>query len=266
MAELSFPVGDGQNNAADAFQILGLAWGHDGVREGLAASLAGGRSVNVSTGLASCGGFGYRNTSTLTVTSGAETSANPRIDRLVLALNWSTLQVRAQIISGTAAVSPTPPALVRQYAGTWMVPLARWTVPGGSGANITGLVLENGYPIRQEVAESGVSGASVTAGLTVTLADRTITTIGPAEVECATTVYLTCAGAASGQVLTSHGGKVSTEFWHTSAAGPLPVSVSWRGSKAAAEAVAFRVQVYSDPGSSAAVTVGRVNTLIRERV
>lgn len=64
----------------------------------------------------------------------ANTSGNPRIDRLVLRLTRSTRQVRTLFVQGTASATPVAPALTQDLSvttGVWDFPLARWQVPAG---------------------------------------------------------------------------------------------------------------------------------------
>jgi len=71
-----------------------------------------------------------------------ETTANPRVDRIVLRLDPVANTVTLTRLPGTAAASPSAPALTQINDGVWDLPLWRFTVPASSGSPLTGLVDE----------------------------------------------------------------------------------------------------------------------------
>ena len=81
-------------------------------------------SATVAAGRAWVYGFGYWNTATVTVTLDAE-EANPRIDRIVLRASWAAQTTRITAIKGTAAASPTAPAITQTASTTWDIKLAQ---------------------------------------------------------------------------------------------------------------------------------------------
>ena len=60
-------------------------------------------------------------------------TAHPRIDRIVLTLNYSARSVTLGVLKGTEAASPEAPALTRNASRT-MLSLAQVRVPVGAGA------------------------------------------------------------------------------------------------------------------------------------
>lgn len=88
------------------------------------AGANGSHSATVAAGRAWVYGFPYWNSTPVTVTLDAE-EANPRIDRIVLRASWAAQTVRITAIKGTAAASPTAPALTQTADTTWDIPLAQ---------------------------------------------------------------------------------------------------------------------------------------------
>jgi hypothetical protein len=99
-------------------------------------------SVLVSVGKAMVNGAWYKNDAAKTITITAADATNPRIDRIVLrrTFNSPTSAVVAAVLTGTAAASPSAPALT-QDATTWEISLAQVAVAAGATsiqqANIT---------------------------------------------------------------------------------------------------------------------------------
>lgn len=112
----------------------------DRVRSGLGVTFYAGRTVRVNAGTGVVGGVPFEVTASADLISDAETSTNPRLDRLVARRLWPSLQVELAIVKGAPAVTPVLPALTQTpgHAGTWEFGLAHWQVPGSSGGTIVG--------------------------------------------------------------------------------------------------------------------------------
>lgn len=67
-------------------------------------------------------------------------SGNPRIDRVVLRLDWTANTVTPTVITGATAASPTAPALVQTFASSWDLPLAQVRVASGLATVASNLV------------------------------------------------------------------------------------------------------------------------------
>ena len=110
------------------------------VGQDLAITTATGMNVTVGTGLAFAYGFFYENDASLTKGLNASDATLNRIDYIVIELNFTARTVLATVVTGTAASSPTAPALT-QNATTWMIPLAQIYVGAGvssiNSGNIT---------------------------------------------------------------------------------------------------------------------------------
>lgn len=111
--------------------------------EGLAitANSPAAANVLVKPGAALVNGTNYYNSSDLTLSIAANASGNPRIDVIVLRKSFAAQTVRAVVLQGTPAASPTPPALTQSAGITWEIPLAEIAVASGfvtiTQANIT---------------------------------------------------------------------------------------------------------------------------------
>lgn len=95
-------------------------------------------NVLVRSGAAFVKGFNYENTADVTLTVAANASGNPRIDRVVLRISWSAKTVRLVILQGTAAATPSAPALTQTFSTTWEIPLAYIWVANGFTTITTG--------------------------------------------------------------------------------------------------------------------------------
>lgn len=98
---------------------------------------AGGTQVDIDTGGAYVYGFVYWNTASVSKTLNTPT-ANPRIDRIVLQVDWTAQTVRIAVIEGSEAASPSPPALTQTDGTKWEISLAQVQVTtGGDISSVT---------------------------------------------------------------------------------------------------------------------------------
>lgn len=219
--------GDEREYAEADFARLCRAITGNGVRGGADAlkvsAAASGLAVNVAPGLAVVEGRYYElvdDGSGAFALSLSAATANPRIDRIVLTLNYSARSVTLGVLKGTEAASPEAPALTRN-ASRMMLSLAQVRVPVGAGAleadNITderanedlcGLrtatadgamcAAQNAQAAAdaaRQTAEQGVSAAAAAK----TQADRGVSDAAAALAEAKKRIPAV-AGAAEGQV------------------------------------------------------------------
>jgi hypothetical protein len=96
-----------------------------------------GMDVDVADGTAMVKGHQYTQyTNPLEVTISANASGNPRIDRIVVRATLTGALIgktEIDVIEGSAAASPTPPALTRT-ADTWEISLAQVRVENGASS------------------------------------------------------------------------------------------------------------------------------------
>lgn len=116
-------------------------------------------SVDVATGAAYVKGFFYENDTLNTLTIAANASGNPRIDRVVLRINFSAQTVRLAVLQGTAAATPAIPALTQIYGTTWEVSLAYVWVANGF-VTITGAEIHDERLFAQTAGSIAVSDLS----------------------------------------------------------------------------------------------------------
>jgi hypothetical protein len=99
-----------------------------------------GLDVQVASGRAWIMGHFFESDAAETLAIGPNGSGNPRIDRVVIRLDWTANTIDLAVVAGTPAASPTAPALT-QSATVWEIPLAQVAVANGAvnilSANIT---------------------------------------------------------------------------------------------------------------------------------
>ncbi len=98
-------------------------------------------AVTVATGDAFVEGFFYRNDAALSLDIATANALNSRIDTVVVRLDRVANTVRLAVVTGTAAASPTPPAL-SQTDALFELPLANVTVPAAAGVIVAGNVTD----------------------------------------------------------------------------------------------------------------------------
>lgn len=135
MAETYWPFESGSGSASgeDRWMSMAPLWALDGVTtsSGLLVSTISGRNVQVAVGSAWVHGAYYTNDAAKTLAIAANASGNPRIDRVVLRRDLTANTVTALVVSGTAAASPTVPALTQVSTGIWEVPIAQYRAESG---------------------------------------------------------------------------------------------------------------------------------------
>ncbi len=131
------------------WQRMGRSWLASGAvaghadSGGLVAVTASGAamSVTLATGVGWVEGFLYRNDAAATLAIGAADATNPRIDTVVLRLDRAANNVRAVVIAGAPAATPTAPALT-QTDLLWELPLANVRVDAAVGTIAAGAVTD----------------------------------------------------------------------------------------------------------------------------
>lgn len=164
--------GDERVYAETDFAMLVKALGADGVRGGADAlrvtPMASGLGVNVEAGMAIVQGRYYAleddgsGARTISLTTA---SAYPRIDRIVLCLNFSARTVALAVLTGTEAASPAAPSLIRNTA-QYMLSLAQVRI----GVGAASLDAEDITDERADEALCGLHVDSAQAAMTRALA------------------------------------------------------------------------------------------------
>jgi hypothetical protein len=172
-----FDAGSGASSGEDRWYQMAPLWALDGVTAtaGLAVTTLSGRNLQVAVGSAWVHGAYYLNDAAKSLAIAANATGNPRIDRIVLRRDLSANTVVAAVVQGTAAASPTVPALTQVATGIWEVALAQYRAE-------TGFV--NTDPLKL-TDERRVTGAAALDAQSVRVfasaADRTIKVPSPTE-------------------------------------------------------------------------------------
>lgn len=105
----------------------------DGTNSALlvAATSPATNQVKVYPGEALVNGRHYISDAQELLTISSNFSVNDRIDRIVLRQDFTAQTIRLAVSVGTAAASPTPPALTQDRSGIFEISLAQVTVPSG---------------------------------------------------------------------------------------------------------------------------------------
>lgn len=112
-----------------------------------------GMQVKVPSGKAWIKGHYGSNTSQVTVPIAAADPTNPRIDRVVLRLDWTANTISLEVLQGTPAGSPSAPSLTRT-ATRWELSLARVAVAAAASTISAGNVTDE----RQDPTVCGFTG------------------------------------------------------------------------------------------------------------
>lgn len=146
-------------------------------------------NIEVLAGSAMVKGRFYLNDATVTLAVGANASGNPRIDTVIVRVDYSLQTGVLAVLQGTPAVSPTPPSLTQSAGVLWEIPLADIAIANG----FVSLADSTITPRHEWVnAASGIfldnvlnnSGGTLTQGAPVivdTSADRAATTTTSAD-------------------------------------------------------------------------------------
>lgn len=88
--------------------------------------------VQVNAGAAIVAGFSYISDDKEQLTIAANASGNPRIDRIILRVDWAAKEIRLAVLQGTAAATPVPETLTQSFGATWEISLAYVWVANGA--------------------------------------------------------------------------------------------------------------------------------------
>lgn len=165
MAEVSWPSPDDARVVDEIkYEQMSMHYTEDGLYmhpDGQFLDLVGGPVYSTGSGLSvkvranqfgNVRGFGWTSGDTdITLTIDSNASGATRIDRVVLELDRSTWNVRANIVKGTAGGGA--PALTRNEGptGKFQVPVAKITVPNNATSIPTNNVLVDGQRIGSRV-------------------------------------------------------------------------------------------------------------------
>lgn len=132
---LPFDAGAGSSVTEDNWRKMARQWLDSGPLDGEDLELEAfgdstGLQAKVRTGKCFMRGHYGENTATKTITLdavGGIPGGQSRIDRIILRLDPTNNRIELDKLTGTAAASPTEPALTQTDGGIWEVPLAKIT-------------------------------------------------------------------------------------------------------------------------------------------
>lgn len=176
---LPFASGAGSNVTEEQWRDLAEQWFPTGVVFGYANQFAvaqraagANMSVDVATGQARIRGHEGINTSIKNLGIGANATGNPRIDTVVLRADFVNDVIVLDVLAGTAAVNPSPPALT-QNSSMWEIALANVWVAAAAATIATADLRDRRVFIMQEAQRA--SKEPVRCVTTTALAASTVT-------------------------------------------------------------------------------------------
>jgi microcystin-dependent protein len=162
MTETSWPFDSGTVDET-TWSRMARVWGGTGIvgyAAGTSAQVYGdssGRQVKIKAGQAQVRGHHWYSDAEVTKSIGANSSGNPRIDRVVLRLDPSANSLALAVLAGTPGSSPSAPALTQTDSGTYELSLAQVYVANGASTISAGNVTEE----RTFIPDRGVPVGSV---------------------------------------------------------------------------------------------------------
>lgn len=138
MTQTYFPFdsGQGANTTEAMWTKMAQHWARTGILSGISENLSvyansTGMQVKVKSGAAWIKGHYFESDAEETLAIGTADASNPRIDRVVIRLDWSANTITLAIIQGTPAATPAPPTLT-QNSSRWEISLAQVRVNAGN--------------------------------------------------------------------------------------------------------------------------------------
>lgn len=152
MTQTYFPFDSGAGSTVTQSQWskMGRWWLSDGVIYGYTNALqvyadSTGMQVKVKTGAAWIAGHYFESDAEVTLSISTSNPTYPRIDRVVVHLDWSAKTIGLTVLTGTPAASPTVPALT-QSSTVWEIALAQVYVGAGVNTIAAGNVTDERTP------------------------------------------------------------------------------------------------------------------------
>lgn len=166
-----FPFGAGAGSTVDEAQWSAMAqWFREtGVvtnqlNEFEVYGDATGMQVKVKSGIALVVGHYIKNDAEVIKTIATADGSNPRIDRVVLQVDWVNNDITIDVLTGTPAGSPVAPSLT-QNTSVWEISLARVYVGTGvSTINSTDVTDERVFSQPQNPGIGGLQSRTITSG------------------------------------------------------------------------------------------------------
>jgi hypothetical protein len=178
MTQRGYPFDAGEGLAYELdWSLMAKKWRSDGVIQGIGTELAvfadsTGMQVKIPAGDAWVRGHYYHNDAQVTQAIAAANATNPRIDRIVLRIDYTANTIRIAALTGVAAGSPVAPA-VTQNDAIYEYSLATVLVDAAVGTIAAGKVTSTrNYSAAWQSAEYAdlfLTGAGVLSGSTASI-------------------------------------------------------------------------------------------------
>lgn len=147
MTQTYFPFdsGQGANVTESQWSKMAQYWLGTGVLKGVLNELlvyadSTGMQVKVKSGRSWIQGHFFESDAEEILPINTANATNPRIDRIILRLDWNVNTIQLAVLQGTPATSPSVPALTKNTS-RWEIPLAQIRVNAGAttiaSANVT---------------------------------------------------------------------------------------------------------------------------------
>lgn len=135
LTQISYPFSNSPILNEQQWQKMSQHWNGTGVLKGMLNDLqvyadSTGMQVKVKSGQASLKGIFYESDAEETLPIAAADVTNPRIDLVILRLDWTNRNILLAVLQGTPAVTPVAPALT-QNSSRWEIALAQVQVNAG---------------------------------------------------------------------------------------------------------------------------------------
>lgn len=162
MTKSSYPFDNAPVYEAQWSKMARL-WRKDGVipNEGNQLEVYGnssGMQVKVKSGQAWIKGHFFESTAEEILAIDASDPTNPRIDRVILRLDWNDNSIDLLVLKGTPAASPSPPTLT-QSSSRWEISLAKVQVDAGAVTIAANKVTDERY-----ISTAGLPDADYDSG------------------------------------------------------------------------------------------------------
>lgn len=178
MTQTYFPFDSGQGSSVTEFQWQKMAqhWLATGVIRGQLNDLqvyadSTGLQAKVKSGQAFMKGHFFESDAEVILSISAADVTNPRIDRIVVQVDWVSNLVQLAVIQGTPAASPVAPALT-QNTSRWEVSLAQVRVNANVSTIAAGNITDERIFVKSANSEVVWTDLTLTGGAT-TFSGRT---------------------------------------------------------------------------------------------
>lgn len=148
MTQISFPFANTPILTTDDWSKIARHWVGTGVLSDLYVFAdSTGMQVKVNRGYAFIKGHYYESDMEMTLPIATANASNPRIDRVVVSLDWSLGIAQLAVLQGVPAVTPVAPA-VTQNTAKWEITLAQVLVDAGVATIVSNKITDERYFVR----------------------------------------------------------------------------------------------------------------------